>query len=192
MRAKLIAVIVIVLLMSTLVSNCAPTPAPPEPTTPPEATKAPEPTVELPPAPDYIELGASIPLTGKYGSLGTQVLAGYEYAIEDVNAAGGVYVEEYDATIPLRLTHYDDESDPTKAVSKMETLYSEQEVVVYLGGAASDMHAASAAIAEKNKVPISAWPSPCGRFTNRATSTSSRPSGSRPLWAQACSKPSTR
>jgi branched-chain amino acid transport system substrate-binding protein len=153
MRAKLIAVIVIVLLMSTLVSNCAPTPAPPEPTTPPEATKAPEPTVELPPAPDYIELGASIPLTGKYGSLGTQVLAGYEYAIEDVNAAGGVYVEEYDATIPLRLTHYDDESDPTKAVSKMETLYSEQEVVVYLGGAASDMHAASAAIAEKNKVP---------------------------------------
>jgi branched-chain amino acid transport system substrate-binding protein len=92
-------------------------------------------------------------MTGKYGSLGSQVLAGYEYAIADINAAGGVYVAEYDAQIPLRLTYLDDESDPTKAVSKMETLYSEEEVIVYLGGAGSDMHAACAAIAEKNQVP---------------------------------------
>lgn len=107
----------------------------------------------LPPAPEAIEIGGSLPLTGKYGSLGNQVKPGYEYAVADINAAGGVYVAEYDAKIPLKLTLYDDESDPTKAVSKLETLYSEQEVVVYLGGAGSDMHAATAAIAEKNQVP---------------------------------------
>ncbi len=106
-----------------------------------------------PPAPEFIEIGASIPLTGKYGSLGNMVKPGYEYAVADINANGGVYVKEFDTKIPLRLTIYDDESDPTKAVSKLETLFSEQQVVAYMGGAASDMHAATAAIAEKNKVP---------------------------------------
>jgi ABC-type branched-subunit amino acid transport system substrate-binding protein len=44
------------------------------------------------PAPAAIEVGASVPLTGKFGSLGTQVKPGYEYAVKDINAAGGVYV----------------------------------------------------------------------------------------------------
>jgi branched-chain amino acid transport system substrate-binding protein len=151
-------VIVAVFLVSVLVSGCGPTP---EPTKAPEAPAAPEPTKEAeapeaPPAadvPEFIEFGASIPMTGKYGALGNMVLPGYEYAIETINADGGVYVEEYGAKIPIRLTHYDDESDPTKAVSKLEALYSDQDVTVYLGGAGSDMHAATAAIAEKNKVP---------------------------------------
>ena len=106
-----------------------------------------------PPAPEYIEVGASIPLTGKFGSLGSQVQVGYQYAIDAINANGGVYVEEYGTKIPLRLTAYDDESDPTKAVNNLENVFSEQNVVAYLGGAASGMHAATTAIAEKNKVP---------------------------------------
>jgi branched-chain amino acid transport system substrate-binding protein len=81
------------------------------------------------------------------------VLPGYEFAVADINAAGGVYVEEYGVKIPLRLTYYDDESDPTKAVSRLETLYSEQNVTAYLGSAGSSMHAAASAIAEKNQVP---------------------------------------
>jgi len=113
----------------------------------------PEEEAAKPPAPEFIELGASIPLTGPYGSLGNQVLPGYEIAIAHINADGGVYVEEYGTNIPLRLTYYDDESDPTKAVSRLETLYSEQDVTAYLGGAASGMHAATSAIAEKNQVP---------------------------------------
>jgi len=109
--------------------------------------------VTYPPAPEYIEVGASIPLTGKFGSLGSQVKVGYDYAIADINANGGVYVEEYGTKVPLRLTSYDDESDPTKAVNNLEQVFSEQNVVAYLGGAASGMHAATTAIAEKNKVP---------------------------------------
>ena len=175
MKARFSKLFVIVLLVSLLISSCGqatetPAPLPPTevPAAEPVATEAPvveEPTAEAapteappteepkPPAPEFIEIGASIPLTGKYGSLGNMVLPGYLYAIDDINAAGGVYVEEYGVKIPLRLTYYDDESDPTKAVSKMETLYSEQDVTAYLGGAASDMHAATSAIAEKNQVP---------------------------------------
>ncbi len=163
MKTKLASLIVIVLLMSLLLGNCAPAPTPaPQPTEPPaqQQTEAPVAATEAsateaakPPAPEYIELGASIPLTGPFGSLGNLVLPGYEFAVENINAAGGVYVEEYGTKIPLRLTYYDDESDPTKAVSKMETLYSDQNVTAYLGGAGSSMHAATTAIAEKNKVP---------------------------------------
>jgi branched-chain amino acid transport system substrate-binding protein len=147
-RSTLVAVM---LLVSLLLANCTPAPTPtPVATTPPEVG-TPEPV--YPTAPEYIEIGASIPQTGKFGSLGTQVKVGYDYAIADINAAGGVYVAEYGTKIPLRLTSYDDESDPTKAVSNLEKVFSEQNVVAYLGGAASGMHAATTAIAEKNKVP---------------------------------------
>jgi branched-chain amino acid transport system substrate-binding protein len=119
----------------------------------PVATEAPATEAPKPPAPEFIELGSSISLTGKYGSLGGMILPGYEYAVDDINKAGGVYVEEYGVKIPLRLTSYDDESDPTKAVSRMETLNSDLALTAYLGGGGSEMHAASAAIAEKNQVP---------------------------------------
>lgn len=142
MKIRLATIVLSVLLVSALVTSCAaPMPAA-QPTQPPAAQ-----------APAYIEIGASIPLTGKFGSLGNQVKPGYTYAVADINAAGGVYVKEFDKKIPLRFTFYDDESDPTKAVSKLETLFAEQKVVAYLGGAASDMHVATTAIAEKNKVP---------------------------------------
>lgn len=162
MRGKVSMAVAMVLVLSTLIAACGgaatptPTTAPPtkpSPTQVAQPTAAPTAAPTAKPAPEFIEIGASVPLTGKYGALGAMVKPGYEIAVADINAAGGIYVKEYDKKIPLRLTIYDDESDPTKAVSKMETLYAEQKVVAYLGGAASDMHAATAAIAEKNKVP---------------------------------------
>ena len=109
--------------------------------------------MEYPPAPEYIEVGSAISLTGKFGSLGSLILPGYEIAIEHINADGGVFVAEYNTKIPLRLTYYDDESDPTNTVNKMETLFSDQDLTAYLGGGGSSMHAAAIPIAEKNQVP---------------------------------------
>ncbi len=153
MKTRL-SIVVTVLLVSLLLVNCTPAPTPTQAPVETEPPVDPGPTeVTYPPAPEFIEIGASIPLTGKFGSLGNQVKVGYDYAIADINAGGGIYVAEYGTKIPLRLTAYDDESDPTKAVSNLELVFSEQEVVAYLGGAASGMHAATTAIAEKNKVP---------------------------------------
>ncbi|TET29705.1 MAG: hypothetical protein E3J69_12970 [Anaerolineales bacterium] len=160
MKKRLSFLILIAILLSMVLTGCAPAteePAPPEPAPAEEEPVAEEPAEEEPapppPAPEFIEIGASIPMTGKFGSLGNMVLPGYEYAVAAINADGGIYVEEYDAKIPVRFTYYDDESDPTKAVSKLETLYADQDVTVYLGGAGSAMHAAASAIAEKNQVP---------------------------------------
>src|SRR5262245_62561262 len=97
-----------------------------------------------------VKVGAVVPLTGRYGGLGAQVRAGYEIAVEQINEAGGVTVGG--AKRPLELVLLDDESDATKTVSRMETLAA-QGVVAYLGGAGSDLHAAAASVAEKNKIP---------------------------------------
>lgn len=103
-------------------------------------------------APESISIGAVIPITGRYAGGGAQVQRGYELGVQMINDAGGVHVEELDADLPLELTILDDESDPTKTVSNLEDLNS-QGMVAYLGGFGSDLHAAAAAIAEKNEVP---------------------------------------
>ena len=97
-----------------------------------------------------VKVGAVVPLTGRYGAGGAQVRAGYEIAVEQINAAGGVSVGG--KKMPLELTLLDDESDATKTVSRMETLAA-QGIVAYLGGFGSDLHAAAASVAEKNKIP---------------------------------------
>jgi branched-chain amino acid transport system substrate-binding protein len=152
MKVKTRFALAVVVLVSILLASCAPAPTPTAaPTSAPVEAATLAPT--FPPAPDCVNVGASIPLTGKFGSLGTQVKAGYDYAVADINNAGGVYVAEYGKKIPLCLTAIDDESDPTKAVTNLENVFADKNVAAYLGGAASGMHAATTAIAEKNKVP---------------------------------------
>lgn len=97
-----------------------------------------------------IKVGAVIPLTGRYASVGNEVKHGYEIAIERINQEGGVPVG--DRRLPIELSVLDDESDATKTVARLET-HAAQGVVAYLGGVGSDLHAAGASIAEKNRIP---------------------------------------
>ena len=106
--------------------------------------------VPLPAWAQAVKIGAVVPLTGRYGPGGAQVRNGYELAVEQINAAGGVTVGG--KKVPLELALLDDESDATKTVSRLETLAA-QGVVGYLGGFGSDLHAAAASMAEKNKTP---------------------------------------
>src|SRR5262244_117755 len=96
-----------------------------------------------------VKVGAVVPLTGRYGAGGAQIRAGYEIAVEQINAAGGVTVGG--KKMPIELVLLDDESDATKTVARLETLAA-QGVVAYLGGFGSDLHAAAASVAEKNKI----------------------------------------
>lgn len=101
--------------------------------------------------PETIKIGAVIPMTGRFGAGGAQVERGYQLAVEAINAAGGV---EFQGTqMPLELIVVDDESDPAKTVQRLEDLNSNDEVLAYLGGFGSSLHAAAAGIAEKNGIP---------------------------------------
>jgi branched-chain amino acid transport system substrate-binding protein len=98
-----------------------------------------------------IKIGAVVPTTGRYAAGGELVKNGYELAIDDINKAGGVDVNG--TKMQIELTVLDDESDATKTVQRLETLNSSNQVSAYLGGFGSDLHAAAAAVAEKNKIP---------------------------------------
>ncbi len=103
--------------------------------------------------PTAIEIGAAMPLTGRFAAGGAEIERGYKLAVDQINAEGGIFVEAFNAKLPLNLNILDDGSDPGKTVSHLEAHFSDNDVVAYLGGFGSDLHAAAAAIAEKNRVP---------------------------------------
>src|SRR5262245_15507357 len=99
---------------------------------------------------EKIKIGAVIPLTGAFAAGGAQIQGGYQLAVEDINKAGGVVVncEKYQ----LDLKILDDASDPTKTGQQMEALHAD-DVIAYLGGFGSGLHAAAVPVAEKYKTP---------------------------------------
>lgn len=103
-------------------------------------------------APSSIVIGAVVPITGAFAGGGAQVERGYRYAVEAINEAGGVPVEEYGVSLPLELDLRDDASDPNQTTSIMEELGG-GDIVAYLGGFGSPLHAAGTAIAERNAIP---------------------------------------
>jgi branched-chain amino acid transport system substrate-binding protein len=102
-------------------------------------------------APDALDIGAVIPLTGPESNLGPQVQAGYEMAADDINQRGGVYVKEFAKKIPLRIVVADHESSAEKAVARMEKLYSVDKVLAYVG---TTRIGQGVGVAEKNGVPM--------------------------------------
>jgi branched-chain amino acid transport system substrate-binding protein len=79
--------------------------------------------------PETIVIGNPIALSGPnaQGAMLTQVPS-YDLWVEDVNAAGGIYVEEYDTQIPVEILRYDDTSDIGTSVQLLERLILEDEV----------------------------------------------------------------
>lgn len=103
-------------------------------------------------APESIKIGAVVPLTGAFAGGGAQIERGYRYAVEAINEAGGVSVEEFGVSLPLELEVRDDASDPNQTASNMEELGGAG-VVAYLGGFATPVVAAGTAIAERSEIP---------------------------------------
>ncbi|HEX9863902.1 MAG TPA: amino acid ABC transporter substrate-binding protein [Acidimicrobiia bacterium] len=103
-------------------------------------------------APESITIGAVVPLTGAFAGGGAQIERGYRYAVEAINDAGGVSVEEFGVSLPLELVVRDDASDPNQTASNMEELGGAG-VVAYLGGFATPVVAAGTAIAERSEIP---------------------------------------
>jgi len=91
-------------------------------------------------------------LTGRYASGGEQIKNGYDLAIKVINAGGGAMVQAFGRRIPLEINILDDASDANQTVQRMEAL-NNTGILSYFGGFGSDLHAAAAAVAEKNKIP---------------------------------------
>ncbi|WP_438996870.1 amino acid ABC transporter substrate-binding protein [Candidatus Puniceispirillum sp.] len=101
---------------------------------------------------DTIILGSSISLTGKYATNGLHTQRGYDYAVDVINAAGGVKVGG--KSYKLDVKYYDDESTPARGAQLAERLIQQDGVEYMLGPYSSGMVKAIAPVSEKFGVPM--------------------------------------
>lgn len=95
-----------------------------------------------------IVLGASLSMTGIYADGGRYCLEGYQLAIKQINAKGGVLGR------PLALKYYDDQSDGATGVRLYERLINEDKVDVIVGPYGTAITAPATNVAEKYKMPL--------------------------------------
>ena len=128
------------------------------PTASPEVEEAaPEesaPEEAAPAGPETIKIGTSAPLTGMFAGFGEGCTYGAQAAVDDINAQGGIYVEEFDRKIPVEYIVVDNESDPSKSGSLAEDLILRDEVdLLYSVDSSPSIHIPIAEVAEKHGVP---------------------------------------
>jgi branched-chain amino acid transport system substrate-binding protein len=97
-----------------------------------------------------LKLGAICTVTGPNASIGREGLAGLEYSVKALNAAGGVKIGA--DTYTLALVNIDDESKPERAVAAAEQLIGSEHVPVIFTPPASTATLAMLPTIEKNKV----------------------------------------
>ena len=98
-----------------------------------------------------IKIGATLPLTGSEARIGGFYKEGYDLAVEQANAGGGLEVGG--KRLPVRFTLLDDTSTQATAVSLADRLVNSDKVDFLLGTYASHLVEAQSTVAEQNKVP---------------------------------------
>jgi len=99
-----------------------------------------------------VKIGALLTTSGAAAHLGKTALNGALFAVEDLNAKGGITVagQKY----KVELINYDDKCVAKDAVSATERLLRQDKVPVILGAICSHCTLAAMEITEKEKVPI--------------------------------------
>lgn len=101
---------------------------------------------------DEIVIGASIPLSGALASFGSFQQWGYEHAVAEVNATGGIDIDGVKHKVKLLLR--DDKSDPNTVAANIDSLVSADKADALLGSCTPPLVIAGAIAAERNRVPF--------------------------------------
>jgi branched-chain amino acid transport system substrate-binding protein len=99
-----------------------------------------------------IVIGATIPLSGALASFGSFQKWGYEHAVAEVNAAGGIGIGGVQRQV--RLIIRDDRTDANVASSNVDTLISGDHVDALLGSCTPPLVIAASLAAERNATPM--------------------------------------
>lgn len=102
--------------------------------------------------PKEIVIGATLPLTGMLSMMGSEQKWAYEQAVADVNAAGGIFVKEYNKKLPVKLIVADNETDASKAIAAFERLVKVDKINFVLSDSTLPLVMPTAVAAEKWKV----------------------------------------
>ena len=109
-----------------------------------------------------ITLGASLSLTGSLGSFGVDQRAGYQQAVADANAAGGIKIGG--TAHHVKLVILNNQSDPTTAAQQVRDLVLKDGAQAVLGAGTPPITVPQALIAESLKVPYLTTNTPVGAF----------------------------
>lgn len=99
-----------------------------------------------------IRIGATIPLSGVLAGFGSFLKWGYEHAVEEVNADGGIEIDGVKR--PVELTLVDDKSDPNEVTAQTRTLISNTGVDALLGSCTPDLSNPGAVVADSQGIPF--------------------------------------
>ena len=95
-----------------------------------------------------IKVGVYLPLSGANAAVGQSGVEGIEMAVEEINAAGGI------AGRPIEIIKEDEENDPTTAVSVVNKLINQNEVVAIIGSVNSSVTLAAMEVSEDAGIPM--------------------------------------
>jgi branched-chain amino acid transport system substrate-binding protein len=109
------------------------------------------PTEEAQPA--NVKIGLVAPLSGGASSTGNDMKQAAILAVEEINAEGGVYVQEYGKKLPLVLVEGDTQTSPSEGVTAVERLITNENVAVLVGGFSSGVTLADQ-VPAAGKVPF--------------------------------------
>ncbi len=98
-----------------------------------------------------IKLGAVLPVTGKESKIGSAYKQATEYAVKEVNDAGGLDVGGKKLKINLALL--DDTSDAAKSAQLVEQLMAQQKVDAVIGGYGSQLVQAQSVVPDRYGIP---------------------------------------
>jgi branched-chain amino acid transport system substrate-binding protein len=113
---------------------------------------------------DTIKIGASVPLSGPLAGFGSFVKWGYQHAVNEANAAGGITVDGKKKKVQLILL--DDKTDPNTVANNTTRLITRDKVDAMLGSCTPALVNAGALVSDRNKVPLVTGCDPLGAFTS--------------------------
>ncbi len=124
----------------------APTQAPAQTATQPTAQSQAAPTGKV----SEVKVGNLLPLTGSLANDAAQVRRGFDLALEEINAAGGIKAL---GGAKINMVYGDTRGDPTVGMSEIEKLITQEKVSLVIGAHQSNVTLPGTAVAEKYKVP---------------------------------------
>lgn len=105
-----------------------------------------------------IKIGASLPITGDLASFGTIIETGYQEAVDQVNAEGGIEIDGVKRQVELVVR--DSTSDPNTVSQQTRELVLNEEVVGLLGSVSPMLTVPASNVAEQVGVPLVATLTP--------------------------------
>lgn len=99
-----------------------------------------------------IVMGTSVPLAGPLAQFGEVIRDGYQFAVDEINAKGGITINGTQHKIKLIVL--DNQGDPNQVAGQVRKLVQSEKAVVLLGAVTPVFNGPLSAAADQLKVPL--------------------------------------